>query len=330
MPIKIPGDLPAFQILENENIFVMDQDRATTQDIRPLKIAIMNLMPTKIVTETQLLRLVGNTPIQVDVTLLQSDTHDCKNTDQAHLDTFYKTFSDVRYEYFDGLIITGAPIETLPFEEVDYWDELVDIMDWSLTHVYSTLHICWGAQAALYHHYGVPKHNLDHKLFGVFEHHLEEKYIPLFRGFDDIFYVPHSRHSEVRREDIEKVPELSMMAMSDDAGVYIVTAREGRQIFITGHSEYDWDTLKKEYDRDVSQGKPINVPNNYYPGDDPSKKPVVRWRGHSNLLFSTGSIITFIRQRPMTWITIRILIITKRFSAKAVPFLKGMLQLFVF
>ena len=216
---------------------------------------------------------------------MQSDTHDCKNTDQAHLDTFYKTFSDVRYEYFDGLIITGAPIETLPFEEVDYWDELVDIMDWSLTHVYSTLHICWGAQAALYHHYGVPKHNLDHKLFGVFEHHLEEKYIPLFRGFDDIFYVPHSRHSEVRREDIEKVPELSMMAMSDDAGVYIVTAREGRQIFITGHSEYDWDTLKKEYDRDVSQGKPINVPNNYYPGDDPSKKPVVRWRGHSNLLF---------------------------------------------
>ncbi len=285
MPIKIPGDLPAFQILENENIFVMDQDRATTQDIRPLKIAIMNLMPTKIVTETQLLRLVGNTPIQVDVTLLQSDTHDCKNTDQAHLDTFYKTFSDVRYEYFDGLIITGAPIETLPFEEVDYWDELVDIMDWSLTHVYSTLHICWGAQAALYHHYGVPKHNLDHKLFGVFEHHLEEKYIPLFRGFDDTFYVPHSRHSEVRREDIEKVPELSMMAMSDEAGVYIVTAKEGRQIFITGHSEYDWDTLKKEYDRDISQGKPINVPNNYYPGDDPTKKPVVRWRGHSNLLF---------------------------------------------
>ena len=285
MPIKIPGDLPAFQILENENIFVMDQDRATTQDIRPLKIAIMNLMPTKIVTETQLLRLVGNTPIQVDVTLLQSDTHDCKNTDQAHLDTFYKTFSDVKHEYFDGLIITGAPIETLPFEEVDYWDELVEIMDWSLTHVYSTLHICWGAQAALYHHYGVPKHNLDHKLFGVFEHHLEEKYIPLFRGFDDVFYVPHSRHSEVRREDIETVPELSMMAMSDDAGVYIVTAREGRQIFITGHSEYDWDTLKKEYDRDVSQGKPINVPNNYYPGDDPTQKPIVRWRGHSNLLF---------------------------------------------
>lgn len=285
MPIKIPGDLPAFQILENENIFVMDQDRATTQDIRPLKIAIMNLMPTKIVTETQLLRLIGNTPIQVDVTLLQSDTHDCKNTDQAHLDTFYKTFSDVKHEYFDGLIITGAPIETLPFEEVDYWDELVEIMDWSLTHVYSTLHICWGAQAALYHHYGVPKHNLDHKLFGVFEHHLEEKYIPLFRGFDDVFYVPHSRHSEVRREDIEKVPELSMMAMSNDAGVYIVTAREGRQIFITGHSEYDWDTLKKEYDRDVSQGKPINVPNNYYPGDDPTQKPIVRWRGHSNLLF---------------------------------------------
>lgn len=285
MPIKIPGDLPAFQILENENIFVMDQNRATTQDIRPLKIAIMNLMPTKIVTETQLLRLIGNTPIQVDVTFLQSDTHDCKNTDQAHLDTFYKTFSDVKHEYFDGLIITGAPIETLPFEEVDYWDELVAIMDWSLTHVFSTLHICWGAQAALYHHYGVPKHNLDHKLFGVFEHHLEEKYIPLFRGFDDVFYVPHSRHSEVRREDIEKVPELTMMALSDEAGVYIVTANEGRQIFITGHSEYDWDTLKKEYDRDVAQGKPINVPNNYYPNDDPTQKPLVRWRGHSNLLF---------------------------------------------
>lgn len=285
MPIKIPEDLPARPILEGENIFVMTEGRANRQDIRPLEIAIVNLMPTKIATETQLLRLLGNTPLQVNVTLLRAEGHESKNTAPQHLERFYKTFSQVRDSSFDGMIITGAPVEQLAFEEVDYWDELVDIMDWSLTHVYSTLHICWGAQAALYHHYGVPKHNLDHKLFGVFEHHLEEKYIPLFRGFDDIFYVPHSRHSEVRREDIEKVPELSMMAMSDDAGVYIVTAREGRQIFITGHSEYDWDTLKKEYDRDVSQGKPINVPNNYYPGDDPSKKPVVRWRGHSNLLF---------------------------------------------
>lgn len=285
MPIKIPSSLPAFQILEKENIFVMDQGRATTQDIRPLKIAIMNLMPTKIVTETQLLRLIGNTPIQVDITLLQSNSHDCKNTDQTHLNTFYKTFDDVKHQYFDGLIITGAPIETLPFEAVDYWDELVDIMDWSLSHVYSTLHICWGAQAALYHHYGVPKHNLPHKLFGVFEHYLEEKFIPLFRGFDDTFYVPHSRHSEVRRADIEKVPQLTTMAESQEAGVYAVTAMNDRQVFITGHSEYDWDTLKKEYDRDVSQGKPINVPKNYYPGDDPTQKPLVRWRSHSNLLF---------------------------------------------
>ncbi|MEG0377870.1 MAG: homoserine O-succinyltransferase [Eubacterium sp.] len=285
MPIKIPNDLPAFQILEDENIFVMDQSRASTQDIRPLKIAIMNLMPTKIVTETQLLRLIGNTPIQVDITLLQSESHDCKNTIQAHLNSFYKTFNDVRHEYFDGLIITGAPIETLPFEEVDYWDELVELMAWSETHVFSTLHICWGAQAGLYHHYGIPKYALDRKLFGVFEHHLKEAYIPLFRGFDDVFYVPHSRHSEIRLEDIKKNPELTTMALSDDAGVYIVTAKNGRQIFVTGHSEYDWDTLKNEYDRDIGAGKAINIPKNYYKDDDPTKEPIVRWRGHSNLLF---------------------------------------------
>lgn len=285
MPIKIPDNLPAFTTLENENIFVMAKGRADTQDIRPLRVAIMNLMPTKIATETQLLRLIGNTPLQVDITLLQSETHDCKNTDLAHLDTFYKTWAEVRNQYFDGLIITGAPIESLPFEAVDYWDELVDIMDWSLTHVFSTWHICWGAQAALYHHYGVPKYDLKEKLFGVFPHHIEPDYCPLFRGFDDTFYVPHSRHSEVRAEDIEKVPELMLEAISEDAGVYIASAMKGRQFFVTGHSEYDANTLKQEYDRDIAAGKPITVPSNYYPNDDPTQTPMVRWRGHANLLY---------------------------------------------
>ncbi|MDD2414253.1 MAG: homoserine O-succinyltransferase [Eubacteriaceae bacterium] len=287
MPIKIPDNLPAFDILEQENIFVMPQGRATAQDIRPLRLAIMNLMPTKITTETQLLRLIGNTPIQVDITLLQSETHDCKNTDQTHLDTFYKTWREVKSQYFDGLIITGAPIENLPFEEVDYWDELVDIMDWSLTHVYSTFHICWGAQAALYYHYGIPKYALSEKLFGIFPHHVKAKaqYRPLFRGFDDVFYVPHSRHSEIRAEDIAKVPELSIVADSPDAGVYIVTAKNGRQVFVTGHSEYDADTLKKEYDRDIAAGKVIDVPVNYFRDNDPTKEPVVTWRSHANLLY---------------------------------------------
>ncbi|MEG0310257.1 MAG: homoserine O-succinyltransferase [Eubacterium sp.] len=285
MPIEIPNSLPAFQILEGENIFVMDQNRASAQDIRPLKIAIMNLMPTKIVTETQLLRLLGNTPLQIDITLLQSGIHDSKNTAQSHLNAFYKTFDAVRDDYFDGLIITGAPIETLPFEEVDYWEELVSLMDWSKTHVYSTLHICWGAQAGLYYHYGIPKYPLKKKLFGVFEHHLKEAFIPLFRGFDDTFYVPHSRNSEVRLSDIKKHSELTTMALSDDAGVYIVTAMDGRQIFVTGHSEYDGETLKNEYERDVALGKDITIPKNYYKDNDPKKDPIVRWRGHANLLF---------------------------------------------
>jgi len=285
MPIKIPNNLPAYRILEEENIFVMDQDRALSQDIRPLKIAIMNLMPTKIVTETQLLRLIGNTPLQVDVTLLQSDIHNSKNTDARHLETFYKTWLDIKDDYFDGLIITGAPIENLPFEEVDYWPELVNIMEWSKTHVYSSLHICWGAQAALYYHYHVAKYSLKEKLFGVYEHHVQKKHVPLLRGFDDDFFVPHSRHSEVRSEDLNAIPALTTLADSKEAGAYLITALEGRQIFVTGHSEYDRDTLKREYDRDVLAGKRIKIPKNYYPNDDPSKKPMVHWRGHANLLF---------------------------------------------
>ncbi len=286
MPIKIPTDLPASQILTNENIFVMDADRASHQDIRPLKIAILNLMPTKITTETQLLRLLGNTPLQIEVTLLQTKTYESKNTSSEHLGSFYCYFEDVKEQRFDGLIITGAPIETLEFEAVDYWDELTQIMDWSKTNVFSTLHICWGAQAGLYYHYGIPKYLLPEKAFGVFEHHLEQAYVKLFRGFDDTFYVPHSRHTGIRRELLEAHPDLEIMAASPESGVYIVMAQNGRQIFVTGHSEYDPLTLKGEYDRDVSQGKPINIPINYYPNDDPTQPPVVRWRGHANLLFS--------------------------------------------
>ncbi|MCG2729683.1 MAG: homoserine O-succinyltransferase [Acetobacterium sp.] len=286
MPIKIPNNLPASQILSNENIFVMDANRASHQDIRPLKIAILNLMPTKISTETQLLRLLGNTPLQIEVTLLQTKTYESKNTSSEHLGSFYCYFEDVKDQRFDGLIITGAPIETLEFEDVDYWDELTQIMDWSKTNVFSTLHICWGAQAGLYYHYGIEKYLLPEKAFGVFEHHLEQSYVKLFRGFDDTFYAPHARHTSIYRELIDAHPDLEVMAASNEAGVYIAMAQNGRQIFVTGHSEYDPETLKGEYDRDVSQGKPINVPMNYYPNDDPTQPPVVRWRGHANLLFS--------------------------------------------
>jgi homoserine O-succinyltransferase len=285
MPVKIPDDLPAYEILNQENIFVMGEERAMHQDIRPLKIAILNLMPTKIVTETQILRLIGNSPLQVDITLLAMDTHESKNTPREHLLTFYQTFNDVKDQKFDGLIITGAPVEQMPFEEVDYWEELTRVMDWSRTNVYSTMHICWGAQAGLYYHYGVPKYPLPEKMFGVFPHNVLDRREKLMRGFDDIFYAPHSRHTEVRREDILIVPELRLISESEQAGVYIALARNERQIFVTGHSEYDPLTLKSEYDRDVSKGLPIHVPLNYYPNNDPSKMPVVRWRGHSNLLF---------------------------------------------
>lgn len=286
MPIKIPDQLPAYETLQNENIFVMDEGRASHQDIRPLKIALLNLMPTKITTETQLLRLLGNTPLQVEVTLLRTGTYQSKNTPEEHLLNFYQTFDQVSDQLFDGMIITGAPVEQLPFEEVDYWPELTRIMDWAVTHVFARLYICWGAQAGLYHHFGVPKYPLEAKQFGVFKHNVVEKNVKLLRGFDDVFYAPHSRHTEIRREDIEKVPGLQVIAESDEAGVYIVAHPESRQVFITGHSEYDPLTLKAEYDRDVKAGLPIAIPVNYFADDDPTKAPVVRWRGHSHLLFA--------------------------------------------
>ena len=286
MPIRIPNDLPAAGILQQENIFVMPQDRAIQQDIRPLEIVLLNLMPTKIVTETQLSRLLGNTPLQVNLELLQMSTHESKNVSAGHMQAFYKTFDQIKDRKFDGMVITGAPVELMPFEEVDYWDELCRIMEWTKTHVHSTFHICWGAQAGLYYHYGVSKRELPEKLFGVFPHKADYKRAILLRGFDDVFYVPHSRHTTVLREDIEKVWDLRIIASSDEAGVYIVQTKGGRQIFVTGHSEYDPDTLKTEYLRDKSLGKPIEVPKNYFPDDDDTKDPIVRWRGHANLLFS--------------------------------------------
>ncbi|NLX70685.1 MAG: homoserine O-succinyltransferase [Clostridiales bacterium] len=286
MPIKIPNDLPAAEALTNENIFVMYEDRALHQDIRPLNIVILNLMPNKIVTEIQILRLLGNSPLQVDIVLLHPKTHVSKNTSREHLIKFYNVFDDIRDSKFDGMIITGAPVEHLEFEEVTYWEELKEIMDWSVTNVFSTFHICWGAQAGLYHHYGIPKYPLPQKMFGVFPHRVCKQHEKLFRGFDDVFYVPHSRHTEIRREDIEKVRELEILAESEEAGVYIVSARNGRQLFVTGHSEYDPLTLKTEYDRDISRGLDINLPRNYFPGDDPEAAPIVNWRSHANLLFS--------------------------------------------
>lgn len=286
MPINIPAKLPAAEILTVEGIFVMTDERASSQDIRPLKICILNIMPTKIVTETQLLRLLGNSPIQVEIVLLRPCGHESRNTSETHLEQFYKTFDEVRSERFDGMIITGAPVELMDFDEVDYWSELVEIMEWTKTNVYSTLHICWGAQAALYYHYGIEKIELKQKMFGVFEHYLENNSFQLTRGFDEVFYAPHSRHTGIDEAAVEANPKLEIVSRSDDAGIYIIYAKKGRQIFVTGHSEYDVDTLKKEYDRDVGRGLPINVPYNYYPDDDPSRTPVVRWRSHANLLFS--------------------------------------------
>lgn len=273
MPVKIPKTLPARAILESENIFVMGEERASRQDIRPIRVAILNLMPTKIQTEIQLLRLLGNSSLQVDVTLMHTASHDSKNTPADHLLNHYSSFAQVRRRKFDGLIITGAPVEQLQFEDVDYWSELKDILDWSKENVYSNLYICWGAQAGLYHHYGIPKHPLDDKRFGVFSHRVLDTRSRLVRGFDDEFLAPHSRHTEIRRSDIEPNPQLIILAESEEAGVYIVASRDGRHIFITGHSEYDPLTLKAEYDRDVQKGLPINIPSNYYPGDDPSRTP---------------------------------------------------------
>lgn len=286
MPIKIPNDLPAVKTLTDENIFVMTETRATTQDIRPLRILLLNLMPKKIETETQFSRLLGNTSLQVELELIHTKSHKSKNTSEEHLLAFYKTFDEVKENNYDGLIITGAPVEQMDFEQVEYWQELCEIMEWSKTHVHSTLHICWGAQAGLYYHYGVGKVPLDEKMFGVFPHKVDYKRSILFRGFDDVFMVPHSRHTTVLREDIAAVPELKILASSEEAGVYAIMSSKGRRIFITGHSEYDADTLKNEYVRDVSQNKPIKIPKNYFPGDNPKKAPQVSWRAHANLLFS--------------------------------------------
>ncbi len=286
MPIQIPNNLPAAGILQQENIFVMTQNRAISQDIRPLEIVLLNLMPTKIATETQFSRLLGNTPLQVHLELMHTRTHQSKNTSQEHLLSFYKSFDELKDRKFDGMVITGAPVENMEFEDVDYWQELTQIMEWSKTNVHSTMHICWGAQAGLYYHYGVPKQPLPQKLFGVYPHRAEYKRSILMRGFDDVFWAPHSRHTTVFREDIEAVPELKILASSEEAGVYAVMSKRGRQIFITGHSEYDPLTLKSEYERDKNLGLPIQLPANYFPGNDDTKDPVVLWRGHANLLFS--------------------------------------------
>jgi len=286
MPIKIPNDLPATEVLHEENIFVITETRALTQDIRPLKILLLNLMPTKIVTETQFSRLLGNTPLQVELEFLQTATHKSTHTDSQHLINFYQTFDEIKHKKYDGMIITGAPVENMEFEEVNYWDELCEIMEWSKTHVTSTFHICWGAQAGLYYHYGIKKHPLPEKMFGIFEHEVDYKKSILFRGFDDKFMVPHSRHTTVLREDIEKVPELKILSSSKKAGVYVVSTDKGRQIFVTGHSEYDADTLQKEYLRDKNAGLPIHVPENYFEDDDDTKEPIVSWRSHANLLYS--------------------------------------------
>lgn len=286
MPIRIPDSLPAREVLEEENIFTMTEFRAFHQDIRPLKVLILNLMPTKIVTETQLLRKLSNTPLQIQVELLQTASYVGHYTDVSHLQSFYTTFEQIKDNKYDGMIITGAPVENMEFEEVDYWPELCAIMEWSKTHVHSTFHVCWGAQAAFYYHYGIPKYSMDKKLFGVFPHRALKPNSPLFRGFDDVFYVPHSRHTENRAKDILEIPALELLAVSEEAGVFAVKSRDNRQFFITGHPEYDPDTLAREYQRDVDKGLPIDVPQHYFPGDDPTKEPIVRWRSAAQLLYT--------------------------------------------
>jgi homoserine O-succinyltransferase len=285
MPLNLPDKLPAIELLKQENIFVIDNSRATHQDIRPLRIVVLNLMPLKITTETDLIRLLSNTQLQVEISLMKVKSHTSKNTPVEHMQAFYRDFELMRDEKFDGMIITGAPVEHMDFEEVAYWDEISEIFSWARTHVTSTLYICWAAQAGLYHHYGVPKYKLDKKMFGIFEHRANNPLLPIFRGFDDVFYVPHSRHTEVRREDILKVKELELISESDESGVYMVMARGGREIFVTGHSEYSPLTLDTEYRRDLDKGLPIDMPVNYYRDNDPAKGPLVRWRAHANLFF---------------------------------------------
>ncbi len=286
MPLNIPSNLPAVEALKKENIFVKDSESASSQDIRPLKIIILNLMPLKITTETDLIRLLSNTPLQIEMDLLKVKSHTSKNTPIEHMMTFYKDFETIKKQRYDGMIITGAPVEDLNYEQVTYWDEIVEIFDWAKTHVTSTLFICWAAMAGLYHYYGIPKYSLSKKKFGVFKHKILDEKNPIFRGFDDIFYAPHSRHSEIRRADIEKIQGLKIIAESDDAGVYIVQGRNGREFFITGHSEYAPNTLRDEYFRDKDKGLEIEIPCNYFEDDDPNKGPIVRWRSHGNLLFT--------------------------------------------
>lgn len=287
MPLNLPDKLPAINLLKEENIFVIDNSRANAQDIRPLKIVVLNLMPLKITTETDLIRLLSNSPLQIEVSFMKLKSHTSKNTPIEHMKAFYRDFASMREERFDGMIITGAPVEHLDFEDVNYWSEITEIFDWTRTHVTSTMYICWAAQAGLYYHYGIPKYQLDKKMFGIFEHHVTEgfSHLPIFRGFDDVFYVPHSRHTEVRREDIDKCKELQVVSESDESGVHIVMARGGREIFVTGHSEYSPYTLDGEYRRDLGKGLPIDMPKNYYRNDDPEQGPLVRWRSTANLLF---------------------------------------------
>ncbi len=285
MPLNLPDGFPAIDLLQEENIFVIDQTRAVHQDIRPLKIVILNLMPLKIATETDLLRLLSNTPLQIEIDFLQIEGHTPKNTPKDHLDTFYKTFTEIKKQKFDGMIITGAPVEHLPFEEVDYWGEISEIFDWAHKHVTSTMFICWASQAGLYHHYGIPKYPLEKKMFGVFDHKVADKKLPLFRGFDDVYRAPHSRHTEIRAKDFVSVPEVQILSKSEKAGVYLAIAENGKQIFVTGHPEYSLRTLEREFKRDLNKGLPIDIPENYYPNNNPDERPILSWRSHANLLF---------------------------------------------
>jgi len=304
MPINIPNNLPAITILKNENIFIMDEQRAVHQDIRPLRIALCNLMPLKIVTETDFIRILSNTPLQIELDFFYMDKHDSKNTAKEHLHIFYKTFEQIKQKRYDGLIITGAPVEHLEFEEVDYWEDLIKVLDWSKTNVTNTLHICWGAQAGLYHHYGIQKYPLKQKLFGVFDHYISDNKIPLFRGFDDTFPTPHSRYTENRIEDIKSHSDLILAAWSQKAGVHVAISKNNRQIFVTGHFEYNSNTLKEEYDRDISKGLSIDIPENYFPGDDPGAIPVVRWRANANLFFVNWLNYYVYQETPYDWITL--------------------------
>ena len=301
MPIKVQKDLPARAILESENIFIMDEDRAMSQDIRPLEILILNLMPLKEDTETQLLRALSNTPLQVDCTFLMLSTHVSKNTSASHLNKFYVSFDSIRKKKFDGMIITGAPVENMDFEEVNYWKELSGIMEWSKTHVTSTIHICWGAQAGLYYHYGIPKYKREEKLSGIYKHRVSDRKVPLVRSFNDTFLAPHSRYTEVRREDIEKHPELVILAESEEAGIFLVMSRDGKQIFVQGHPEYDRITLQKEYERDKAKGLPIDLPKNYFPDDDDSRRPALQWRAHANTLYTNWLNYYVYQLTPYIW-----------------------------